>query len=186
MPSESLQEGAFTNFVYVDDPVQQQLPFAPIPDSFASPVIPYRGAVYHGVDPGQIEPVDDADVEGGSVEVERFVAGEEDVTPVPVRIVETATHEYAQWRAWQSSVSALSPQLVGGAKSGRTTLKIRNLGTGGTARVWLGPDTGVNVQTGYPLDGGAEISFTGEAPVWGVAETGTVMLAVLTEFSTSE
>lgn len=186
MPSESPRESAFTNYTYVDEPEQQGLPFAPVPEGFGSPVIPYRGTVYHGVDPGVIEPVDDSEVEGGSVPVERFVPGEEEITPVPVRIVDTATREFKQWRAWQSSVSALSPQLVGGAKDGRTSLKIRNLGSGGTARIWLGPDTGVNPQTGYPLDGGAEISFTGEAPVWGIAETGTVMLAVLTEFSTSQ
>ncbi len=141
---------------------------------------------YHGVDPGRVEPVEDTDSEGGSVVTDYFESGTEDVNPVPVRIVESATHEYSQWRAWQVSVNSISPVLVGGLKDGRTSLKVRSLATSGGTRIWVGPDSNVSPVTGYPIDPGAEMAFTGEAPVWAVSDTGTVMVALFTEFSTAE
>jgi hypothetical protein len=185
VPSESPRESAFTS--YTNEEVVGPVTYhAPMAESQAMRVLPYRGTEYHGVDPGKVMPVEDTDSEGGSVVTTYFEQGEEDVNPVPVRIVKEAGHEYAQWRAWQVSVGALSSSLVGGLKNGRTTLKIRSLAASGGTRIWLGPDSNVSVVTGYPLDGAAEISFTGEAPVYAIAETGTVMVAVLTEFSTAE
>lgn len=187
MPSESPRESAFTNYVGADDVPVPPSYRAPIPESQMNRVLPYRGVEYHGVDPGNVMPVEDTDSEGGSVVTTYFEQGEDDVNPVPVRIVKEAAHEYAQWRAWQVSIPTISPVLVGGLKNGRTSVRIRHLGTSGGARIWIGPDSSVTAVTGFPLDPGADISLVGEAPVWAIAETGTaVTVAVLTEFSTAE
>jgi hypothetical protein len=185
VPSESPRESAFTT--YTNEEVVGPVTYhAPIAESQANRVLPYRGVEYHGVDPGKVMPVEDTDSEGGSVVTDYFVQGTDDIDPVPVRIVESATHEYSQWRAWQVSVPTVSPVLVGGLKNGRKTLKVRSLAASGGNRIWVGPDSNVSAVTGYPIDPGAEMAFSGEAPVWAIAETGLVMVALFTEFSTAE
>ena len=185
MPSESPRESAYTT--YTNEEVTGPPAYrSPLPEGFAVQYLPYRGSEFHGVDPGKIAEVQDEDVEGGKVPVSGFVPGEEDIAPVPVRIVGTAAHEYQKWQAGQVTVNALSPVLVGSFRDGRTNLTIKNLSTSGTGNVWLGPTSNVTSYTGYPLGGGGEISFSGEAPVYAIADTGTVTLALLTEYAISE
>jgi hypothetical protein len=183
MPSESPQESAYVNQQQeeVTPPVSYR---APTPEESSQLYLPYRGSQFHGVDPGRIAVVADEDTEGGKVVTGYFEPGDEDINPVPVRIVETAAHEFSEWRAYQSYAGA-APTMVVNAKSGRQNCKLRNLSA--TIRVWLGPANTVTAITGYPLDAGAEISFTGEAAVWAISNDGsTVTLAVLTEFSTAQ
>ena len=140
----------------------------------------------HGVDPGMVEKVKDVDSEGGKVDVSGyFEQGTEDIAPVPVRIVDTAAHEYKKWQARQVQVSNTSPVMVASFQDGRTNLQVKNYVTG-AARVWVGPSSNVTSYTGYPLDAGGEMVFSGEAPVYAIADTGTVALAVFVEYSVSE
>lgn len=185
MPSESPRESAFTT--YTNEEVTGPPTYrSPLPEGFAIQYLPYRGSEFHGVDPGKIAPVHDEDVEGGKVPISGFTPGEEDIAPVPVRIVGTAAHEYRKWQAGQVTVNALSAVLVGSFRDGRTSLKIKNLGGAGGTRIWVGPDSNVTSYTGYPVEGDDEISFSGEAPVYAIADTGTITVAVLTEYSISE
>lgn len=181
MPSESPQENAFT--VYGNEEVTG-------PPAYRAPMVeghpvflPYRGSEMHGVDPGQIPLIDDEDIEGGKVVTGYFEPSTADIDPVPVRIVETAVTEQSVWRAYQTYAST-APAMVVNAKSGRQNCKVRNLSD--TVRVWVGPDSSISPLNGYPLDPKAEMSFTGEAPVWAVSnDATTVTLAVMTEFSTA-
>lgn len=184
MPSESPRESAYTT--YTNEEVTGPPSYrSPLPEGFAPQFNPYRGTEFHGVDPGMVTKVEDVDSEGGKVPVSHFVPGEKDIDPVPVRIVTGTIHEYNKWQAKQVQVGNTSPIMVASFQDGRSTLKIKNYVTG-ASRVWIGPDSNVTSYTGYPLDADEETTFSGEAPVYAVADTGTVALAVLTEYSVSE
>jgi hypothetical protein len=185
MPSESPRESAFTT--YTNEEVTGPPSYrSPLPEGFAPQFNPYRGTEMHGVDPGMVAKVEDTDSEGGKVDVSGyFEQGTEDIDPVPVRIVDTSAHEYTKWQTRQIQVGNLSPGMVASYQDGRTNLKVKSFVTG-ASRVWVGPDSNVTSYTGYPLDAGDEMAFSGEAPVYGIAETGTVTLAVFVEYSISE
>jgi len=185
MPSESPRESAYTT--YTNEEVTGPPSYrSPLPEGFAPQFNPYRGTEMHGVDPGLVEKVKDVDSEGGKVDVSGyFEPGQEDVSPVPVRIVNEAAHEYKKWQAKQVQVGNTSPIMVAGFQDGRTNLQIKNYVTG-AGRVWVGPNPNVTSYTGYPLDVGGEMAFSGEAPVYAIADTGTVALAVFIEYSVSE
>lgn len=185
MPSESPRESAYTT--YTNEEVTGPPSYrSPLPEGFAPQFNPYRGSEMHGVDPGKIVKVDDADAEGGKVDVAGyFEQGTSDIAPVPVRIVDIAAHEYKKWQTRQVQVNNLSAGMVASFQNGRTNLKVKNHITG-ASRVWVGPDSNVTSYTGYPLDAGTELAFSGEAPVYGIAETGTVTLAVFVEYTLSE
>jgi hypothetical protein len=145
----------------------------------------------HGVAPPEVPTIDDTaeELPEGVLITGAFQPPEDDVNPVPVRVVDTSAREYKQWRAWQVFVNSTSPCLVANRKEGQSNLRVRNFATQGTNRVWIGPDPGVSVYTGYPLAGNDEVVFSGEAPVYAIADTGvsgSVTLAVLSEFSTAE
>jgi hypothetical protein len=158
------------------------------------PYLPYRGTQFHGVEPQEIpvvgpDGVETDEVPDGTVVTGVFQPPEEDLNPVPVRIVESATHEYQSWRAWQALVTATQPVMVANRKEGQTTIRVRNTSTQGTNRVFLGPDPSVSIYTGYPFSGNDELVLTGEAPIYAIADTGvsgTVTLAVLSEFSIAQ
>jgi hypothetical protein len=132
-------------------------------------------------------PLADEDVEGGKVATSNFYEPPtEDVAPVPVRIVEEATHEYSQWRAYQTFVTGTVSRVVP-RKERRQRVTIQNVST--SDRVWIGHDNGVTPISGYPLGGGRDVELTGEGEVWAVADTAVVnpvQLAVLLEFSTAQ
>lgn len=185
MPSESPRESAYatyTNKEVTGAPTYR----VPLPEAYAVPFFPYRGTQTHGVDPGKVTQVADEDSEGGKVDVSYFEPGAPDIDPVPVRIVTGTAHEYQRFHTWQVTLNALSAIMVASRKDGRQNLRIRNFSAAGTGRVWLGSDAGVTSYTGYPLTGYDEIVFTGEAEVYGIADTGTVTLAVLSEYANPE
>jgi len=187
VPSESPNEGAFTQYGTTEEVTGSPEYLSPVMDR-RTPYIPYRGTEFHGVMPQELPVIDDEeDLPDGTVITGAFRQPEEDINPVPVRVVDTATHEYKQWRAWQIFANAASPTLVANRKEGQSSVQIKNLST--NDRIWIGPDPTVSVYTGFPLDGGAEVSLTGEAPVYAIANTGVagnVTLALLSQFSTSE
>jgi hypothetical protein len=188
MPSESTPGNPYA---YSDQSEVTGSPeyISPIADR-GVPFIPYRGTQFHGVTPTEVPIIDDGtEIPDGTVVTGVFQPPEEDLNPVPVRIVDTAVHEYKQWRAWQSFVNNASPTLVANRKEGQSSLRVRNTSTQGTNKVFLGPDPSVSIYTGYPFTGNDEIVFTGEAPVYAIADpgvSGTVIIAVLSEFSTAQ
>ena len=189
MPSESPQQGPYTS--YYENEAATGVPelMSPIMDR-PVPYLPYRGAMFHGVPPTEIPTVDDAqEMPDGAAIADLYVPPTTDLNPVPVRIVDTAAHEYKQWRAWQIPVNASAPSMVANRKEGQSSLRIKHAATSGSDRVWIGPDPSISIYTGFPLDPGDEVSFMGEAPVYAVANTGvvgSVTLAVLSEFSTAQ
>jgi hypothetical protein len=188
MPTESPQEGPFTSYNSNEGATAVPENMSPILDR-PVPYLPYRGAMYHGVHPTPESLYVAEELPDDASLTEVYHEPEEDLNPVAVKIVDTAAHEYKQWRAWQAFANAASPSMVANRKEGQSSLRIRHASTSGTDRVWLGPDTGVSIYTGYPLDPGGEVSFSGEAPVYAIAHTGVVgnvTLAVLSEFSTAQ
>lgn len=188
MPSESPNEGAFTTYDSNEEVTGSPEYLSPILDR-ATPYLPYRGTQFHGVAPTEVSAIDDdvVDVPSGTVITGIFQPPEEDANPIPVRIVESATHEYSQWRAWQAFANASSPSMVANRKEGQSSLTVKNCSA--SSRVWVGPDPSVSVYTGFPLDGGGQIALSGEAPVYAIADTavpGNVVIAVLSEFSTAQ
>jgi hypothetical protein len=185
MPSESPRESAYTTYTNqeVTGPPTYR---SPMPEGFAAQYFPYRGTEFHGVDPKDVPVVKDEDTEGGKVDTNYYDPPQKDIAPVPVRIVDTAVSEYQRWQAFQIPVNSVSPILVGSIQDGRTSLKVRNAATSGTTRIFIGPHSSVTTYTGYPLGVGDEVSFQGEAPVWAIAESGTVPLAGIVEYTSAE
>jgi hypothetical protein len=187
MPSESPRESAYATYhgEVTDAPKAYRAPDTEAPGTHFKP---YLGTDYHGVLPvGKTPPVIPSDVEGGKVVTGFFEPPEVDtIAPIPVRIVSEAPHEYSQWRAYQS-VATDTPAMVVNRKEGRQRVTIRNIST--ADRIFIGPDNNVNPLSGYPLNGGDDVSLIGEAEVWAVRNTGVVNpvpIAVLLEFSTAQ
>jgi len=189
MPSESPQEGPYTSYNANEEGTAVPEQMSPIMDR-TLPFIPYRGAMFHGVAPTELPSISDGEgLPEDAVIAEAYQPPEEDLNPVAVRIVDTAAHEYKQWRAWQAFANASTPSMVANRKEGQSSLRVKNAATSGTNRVWIGPDPNVSVITGFPLEPGQDHTFSGEAPVYALADTGvvgTVTLAVLSEFSTAQ
>jgi hypothetical protein len=159
----------------------------PAPHGFGGVNFPYRGQQDHGVPPTETAIGSPDDYEGGSVEVS-YEKPEEDIAPVPVRIVDTAAHEFTQWRAFQAFASG-APTMVVNRKEGRDRVTIKNVGSGTDTNVWVGPDSNVSKMSGFRLEpDGGSVSLQGEAEVWAVSDdpTKTVQLCIITEFSTAE
>jgi hypothetical protein len=183
MPSESPQDSAYatSNVEEVEPTITYVMPPA-VPTQL---YIPYRGSEFHGVDPGKIPVVEDEDTEGGKVITSGYEPGEEDVNPVPVRIVGTAAHELRQWRAYQITVGE-TPVMVVNAKTSRSVAHIRQIPTGNVT-VWLGPDVNVNPTNGFPLNETDEFTTLTEVAVWARCEAGkATTVCVHSEFTTAE
>lgn len=187
MPSESPQQSPFTS--YNDNEGATAVPenMSPVADRWAA-FLPYRGAMFHGVTPSEVPLVDDGEeLPDGAAITDSYESPTEDLNPVPVKIVDTAQHEYKQWRAWQTFVTAAQPAMVANRKEGQSSLQLKNVSD--ASRIWVGPDPSVSVYTGFPVKGGEEVSFTGEAPVYAIADTGVagnVVVALLSQFSTAQ
>ena len=188
MPSESPQEGPYTSYNENEGRTAVPENMSPILDR-PIPYLPYRGAMFHGVPPTEPSLYQAEELPDDTATTDVYHPPQEDLNPVAVRIVDTAAHEYKQWRAWQIPVNASAPCMVANRKEGQSNLRVRNFAAQGTNRVWIGPDPSVSVYTGYPLAGNDEVVFTGEAPVYAIADVGVVgpvTLAVLSEFATAQ
>jgi hypothetical protein len=186
MPTESPRESAYST--YHEEQVNPVPVYeVPITEATAPPFLPYRGTQMHGVNPGQIQPMLDEDSEGGKVPTSNFEEPEDDVNPVPVRIVGAAATEFKQFRVYQVTINT-SPVMVVSQKLGRSAATITMLGGGA---VYIGPDSGVSPSTGFPIGVGGTIessfSTVAEAPVWAVCGPGDIAtVAVHTEFATPQ
>jgi len=188
VPTESPQEGPYTSYNQNEGATAVPENMSPILDR-PIPYLPYRGAMFHGVAPTEPSLYQAEELPDDAVTTDVYHEPQEDINPVAVRIVDTAAHEYKQWRAWQAFANAASPSMVANRKEGQSSLRVKHISTSGTDRVWIGPDPSVSIYTGYPLDPGDEMSFMGEAPVYAIAHTGVagnVTLAVLSEFATAQ
>lgn len=187
MPSESPQDGPYTSYNANEEGTAVPENMSPILDRVSPAYLPYRGAMYHGVAPTELPTVADGEeMPDDAVMAEVYQPPVEDLNPVPVRIVDTAIHEYKQWRAWQAVVAATSACLVANRKEGQSSVRVKNISSSGTNRVWLGPDPNVSSISGFPISGGEDHTFMGEAPVYAVADSTTATLAVLSEFGTAQ
>lgn len=190
MPSESPQQGPFTSYNQNEEGTAVPENMSPILDRVSPQYLPYRGAMFHGVAPTDLPTVSDGEgLPDDAVIADLYVQPTEDLNPVPVRIVGAAVHEYKQWRSWQIPVNITSPCMVANRKEGQSSVRVKNTAAAGTNRVWIGPDTSVSIYTGFPLTGGEDHSFMGEAPIYAIADTGVsgpVTVAVLSEFSTAQ
>lgn len=185
MPTESPRESAYSTYHGEEvNPVPEYV--NPRVESTAEPFLPYRGTQMHGVDPGRIQPVQDEDSEGGKVITGSFVPPEEDINPVPVRIVGAAATEYKQFRTYQATVTD-TPTMVVGQKLGRSLAAITIVGG---SIVYLGPDSNLRSTNGFPIGlANLDPKFVtlGEAPVWAVcAPTEMASIAIHLEFSTPQ
>ena len=185
MPTESPRESAYST--YHEEQVNPIPVYeVPITEATAPPFLPYRGTQMHGVDPGRIQLTQDEDAEGGKVVTGYFEQPEDDVNPVPVRIVGAAATEIKQWRAYQVTITEAATMVLS-AKMGRSVAHLRQLPTGNVT-VWLSPDSNVGPNNGFPLNGEDEFTTLTEGSVW--ATTGdpakSTTVAVHTEFATPQ
>lgn len=189
MPSESYQDPRSRDTQYSTDDVSatpEPLPsyIQPAPERYGGVNFPYRGQQTHGVEPTDTAVGSPDDYEGGSIEV-AYQAPEDDIPPVPVRIVDTAAHEYTQWRATQAFANP-SPTLVVSRKEGRERVTLKNIGT---VNVWIGPDSNVSKMSGFRVEAnGGSVTFERcEAEIWAVSDDATVVpLCAVFEFSTAQ
>lgn len=190
MPSESPQHSAYTSYNLNEEGTAVPENMSPILDRVSPNYLPYRGAMFHGVPPTELPTVADGEeLPDDTINADLYTPPTEDLNPVPVRIVDTAIHEYKQWRSWQVPVGTTSPGLVANRKEGQQSVTVKNTASAGANRVWIGPDSNVSLFTGFPLSGGEDHTFTGEAPVYAIADTGVsglVTIAVLSEFGTAQ
>jgi len=184
MPTESPRENAYST--YHEEQVNPVPVYeVPITEATAPPFLPYRGTQMHGVDPGNIQPVQDEDAEGGKVVTGYFEQPEDDVNPVPVRIVGAAATEWKQFRTYQVTITD-TPIMVVSQKMGRSLAQVKPVPPS-PSLCFVGPDSGVNPINGFPLENGSEFTTSTEGPVWAVCQTGTYStVAVHTEFATPQ
>ncbi len=152
----------------------------PIPETYAGQNFPYRGTETHGVDPiYDVEPPPEQ-WEGGMVPVS-VAEPEEPQKVIPVRIVEESSEEYDDWATGQADIGVNPTQIVG-RNPRRSSLKIRNLSA--TVVVYVGKDMGgANFFSGWPIDPGDSLDLNSTEAVFGRAVTGTVIVAILQEFT---
>jgi hypothetical protein len=184
MPTESPRESAYST--YHEEQVNPVPVYeVPITEATAPPFLPYRGTQMHGVDPGQIQPMLDEDSEGGKVPTSNFEEPTDDVNPVPVRIVGAAATEWKQFRTYQVTITD-TPIMVVSQKVGRSLAQVKPVPPA-PSLCFVGPDSGVNITSGFPLENGSEFTTSSEGPVWAVCDKGTYStVAVHTEFATPQ
>jgi hypothetical protein len=190
VPSESPQDPRSRDTQYATADVSaapEGIPqyIVPAPDRYGGVNFPYRGQQTHGVEPTDTAVGSPDDWEGGRVEI-AHEAPENEVVPVPVRIVAASAREYRGFQTWQMSVTD-QPRMVVGQQMSRSTAAISILGG---AIVYLGPSSSVRPDNGFPIAvSSLESSFTtmGEAPVWAVCAPGDIAtIAIHTEYATTE
>jgi len=190
MPSESPQNprGRDTQYATEDvSAIPEGIPqyIVPAPERYGGANFPYRGQQTHGVEPTDTAIGSPDNYEGGAVEV-AHEAPENEVAPVPVRIVAGAATEYRQFQTYQASVTD-QPHMVVGQKLGRSLAAITIVGG---AIVYLGPSSSVRSDNGFPvglINLDPKFVTMGEAPVWAVCAPGDVStIAVHVEYATTQ
>lgn len=181
MPSESHQSPYAGNYPDIVEPSPEY--GTPVPSETSAYInFPYRGIQTHGVDPTVVPVPADEDIAGGKVVSNYNAEPEIAVTPVPVRIVDTAAAEFQRWRAYQA-FATVNPRLIVNRQENRKKTTIKNLHTADP--VWLGPDVSVSSLNGFRLDFGQTFTLDGEAEVYAIrGGANDVALSVAVEYST--
>lgn len=158
---------------------------APVPETYAGRNLPYRGVVDHGVDVNT-EPVEPQDwTDGRPVE---YDAPPDDVTVVPVRIVEEGARELRRFRtsvAYAGGTDHGRARQIINQDENRTSVTIRNRTIDKT--IWYSdkPET-ANELGGYPLDAGAEKTLTAHTAVYATVEDAAdTAVHILVEYSSA-
>lgn len=168
-------------------------PLDPYVESNAAQNIPYRGSVDHGRPYKTFDPVREswADIDDGDL-----VEDEEELTPVPVRIVNSNNRgpEHKLFRAARTYASA-GPSRIVPANKARTSLKMHNAST--SATVYINSTINVSALDSYPIPPGGDLSLTSTSEVYAIAvepdgtggwipASNPVGVEVLTEYTATE
>lgn len=149
-------------------------------ESVVGPVFPYRGQEQHGVAvPAQPWLPVDATLEDWANRTD-YEDSEEEIKPVPVRIVSEGTSEIPSWRVGRVYAD-IRPSILSGKNDAQQSVQIRNMS--GTDTLYIGPDSSLGVLGGYPVGPGDDISVTTTEPVYGITEQNQVEVAVLIQHS---
>ncbi len=158
----------------------------PVPEHYQGQNFPYRGTETHGVKP----PADmDADAyyhvgmwDDGEAETIKSEPELKTEDVIPVRIVQGEKgRQRLDWRAGRFYVQNIAQELVGRLET-RRSLRIKN--NSQTATIYIGPDSGVAVYTGYPLGPGQDILIYSTENVFAVTDNGsTAEVGILTEYA---
>lgn len=155
----------------------------PVPEHYEGVSFPYRGTENHGVDPGNVD-VDEHYEFAYEDEPQQIptLPPEEEVDPVPVKVVQDSARERMDWRAARFLVKDV-PQEIVGRHEKRKSLRIRVHGD--TNPIYIGPDSGLRPYTGFRIPAGTELyPFSSTENVYAVADSGTeVEISVLYEFA---
>lgn len=143
----------------------------PVPEEYAGVNFPYRGTEQHGVEANPDIDYDTREFQHEENEPPEYLPEEKEIEPFPVKIVDESARERWAWRSIRYSVGT-EPQRMIPRNDRRRTLLIRNRGSN-PGSVYLGPDSSVNINTGYILAVGTEISgLVTTEEVWAVSEAG--------------
>lgn len=151
----------------------QTEPTPPVEEHYAGWNNPYRGTENHGVAPdAEALITDPVEWKGTPVELHAAAA---DPDPVPVRIVNQAAKERAEFRTFGGFVGGGSRSPVLGRDENRSKVTIANTSEN---VVYVGDDMVTSV-SGFPIAAGASLTLNAENPVYvWAADDSTVALLV--------
>lgn len=139
-------------------------PLEPYAESNAAQNIPYRGSINHGVEFKTFNPVTEpwSDVTDGEL-----IDDPEPEIPVPVRIVTADSGvEHKLVRAHKTYVTDTISRILAPNRA-RTSAKIKNVGQN---TVYVGGNGSANVNDGYSVPPGGELSVTATGEVNGIVK----------------
>lgn len=146
--------------------------------------LPYRGYVDHGVpvDDTQVRDYENAEAnywQGRPVEYEEPPAPAPN--PIPVIIVNDGPNEVKRFRVSRTQATTSGNQLLGRNPS-RNTAKLRNMDPANILYIHHEPN--YTSWLGYPILPGIELEIQGGEPIYAVAATANIEVAVLENVST--
>lgn len=158
----------------------------PVPEHYEGENQPYRGTETHGVKP--TEGVDagayyaEMQQDDGPDDVQ-YVAPDEELEPIAVRVVQKTSRERLSWRAVRFIVGD-TPQQILGRHERRKNVRIRVHGALDGDPVYIGNESGLRPYTGYLIPAGTELyPFQSTEEIWAIADAGiSVELSIMYDF----
>jgi hypothetical protein len=145
--------------------------------------LPYRGYVDHGV------AVDDHETEAYATEENGYWEGrpvpyeepaKPGADPVPVRIVNDAPNEMKRFRVSRTQATTSGNQLLG-RNPRRNSVRLRNMDAANILYIHHEPN--YTSWLGYPILPGTDLEIQGGEPLYAVAATANIEVAVLENVS---
>lgn len=144
----------------------------PVPEVYAGENLPYRGVMYHGVEPTTKPAPPDEYNTGAVIEYEEPSPEQE---PVPVRVVnESARFQLVARANIQTITATNTPIEVAGRDQTRVSFKLVNTDDADSVYVGFGPNMS-NWNGVFLLTAGKDVSLKTKEPVWVMGTIDTII-----------